>query len=145
MFVSYDDIRHSAGQPLRAITRLFVCRGRSCCLESKRSIKMGLLLKRFASIGSRATSPHPWRALLIIFNAANEKDAFAASLPEIQDVATIDVGAGGLPRRSQRRWFLDYVQPTDLLNDATKAALRKASLSVRDLLIRSFLAGGLLA
>jgi formate/nitrite transporter FocA (FNT family) len=31
------------------------------------------------------------------------------------------------------------------LNDATKAASRKASLSVRDLLIRSFLAGGLLA
>jgi formate transporter len=40
---------------------------------------------------------------------------------------------------------LDYVQPTDLLNDAVKAASRKASLSVRDLLIRSFLAGGLLA
>ncbi len=40
---------------------------------------------------------------------------------------------------------MDYVQPTDLLNDATKAASRKASLSVRDLLIRSFLAGGLLA
>jgi formate/nitrite transporter len=40
---------------------------------------------------------------------------------------------------------LDYVQPTDLLNDATKAASRKASLSIRDLLIRSFLAGGLLA
>jgi formate transporter len=40
---------------------------------------------------------------------------------------------------------LDYVHPTDLLNDATKAASRKASLSTRDLLIRSFLAGGLLA
>lgn len=40
---------------------------------------------------------------------------------------------------------MDYVQPADLLNDATKAAARKASLSVRDLLIRSFLAGGLLA
>jgi formate transporter len=40
---------------------------------------------------------------------------------------------------------LDYVQPTDLLQDATKAASKKASLSVRDLLIRSFLAGGLLA
>jgi formate/nitrite transporter len=40
---------------------------------------------------------------------------------------------------------LDYVQPTDLLNDATKAAARKVSLSIRDLLIRSFLAGGLLA
>ena len=40
---------------------------------------------------------------------------------------------------------MDYVQPADLLNDATKAASRKASLSVRDLLIRSFLAGGLLA
>ncbi len=39
---------------------------------------------------------------------------------------------------------MDYVQPTDLLSDATKAASRKASLSVRDLLIRSFLAGGLL-
>ena len=40
---------------------------------------------------------------------------------------------------------MDYVQPTDLLQDATKAASKKASLSVRDLLIRSFLAGGLLA
>jgi hypothetical protein len=40
---------------------------------------------------------------------------------------------------------LDYVQPTDLLSDATKAASRKASLPVRDLLIRSFLACGLLA
>jgi formate transporter len=40
---------------------------------------------------------------------------------------------------------LDYVHPTELLCDATKAASRKASLSVRDLLIRSFLAGGLLA
>jgi formate transporter len=40
---------------------------------------------------------------------------------------------------------LDYVQPTDLLIDVTKTAARKASLSIRDLLIRSFLAGGLLA
>lgn len=40
---------------------------------------------------------------------------------------------------------MDYVQPTDLLNDAIKTASKKASLSVRDLLIRSFLAGGLLA
>jgi formate/nitrite transporter len=40
---------------------------------------------------------------------------------------------------------LDYVPPTELLNEAIKAASRKASLSVRDLLIRSFLAGGLLA
>jgi formate/nitrite transporter len=40
---------------------------------------------------------------------------------------------------------LDYVQPTDLLNDVVRAASRKASLSVRDLLIRGFLAGGLLA
>jgi formate/nitrite transporter len=40
---------------------------------------------------------------------------------------------------------LDYVQPVELLNDAVKAASRKASLSVRDLLIRGFLAGGLLA
>jgi formate/nitrite transporter len=40
---------------------------------------------------------------------------------------------------------LDYVQPADLLNDVVKAASRKAALSVRDLLIRSFLAGGLLA
>ncbi|MGB7847024.1 MAG: formate/nitrite transporter family protein [Candidatus Acidiferrum sp.] len=40
---------------------------------------------------------------------------------------------------------MDYVQPTDLLNDAIKTASRKVSLSVRDLLIRSFLAGGLLA
>jgi formate/nitrite transporter len=40
---------------------------------------------------------------------------------------------------------LDYVQPSELLNEAVKAASRKVSLSVRDLLIRSFLAGGLLA
>ena len=40
---------------------------------------------------------------------------------------------------------MDYVQPADLLKDATKAASGKASLSVRDLLIRSFLAGALLA
>jgi formate transporter len=33
----------------------------------------------------------------------------------------------------------------ELAKDAAKAASRKASLSVRDLLIRSFLAGGLLA
>lgn len=40
---------------------------------------------------------------------------------------------------------MDYVQPSDLQNEAVKAASRKVSLSVRDLLIRSFLAGGLLA
>jgi formate/nitrite transporter len=40
---------------------------------------------------------------------------------------------------------LDYVQPMELSKDATQAASRKASLPVRDLLIRSFLAGGLLA
>jgi formate/nitrite transporter len=40
---------------------------------------------------------------------------------------------------------LDYVQPSDLLHEAVKVASRKASLPVRDLLIRSFLAGGLLA
>jgi ABC-type molybdate transport system substrate-binding protein len=32
------------------------------------------------------------RAGLTIFNAANEKDAFAADVPEIEDAATIDVG-----------------------------------------------------
>ncbi|HEY6389521.1 MAG TPA: formate/nitrite transporter family protein [Candidatus Acidoferrum sp.] len=37
------------------------------------------------------------------------------------------------------------MQPVDLLNDAVMSASRKASLSARDLLIRSFLAGGLLA
>ena len=40
---------------------------------------------------------------------------------------------------------MDYVQPVDLLKDAVISASRKASLSVRDLVIRSFLAGGLLA
>src|SRR5467141_4183879 len=58
---------------------------------------------------------------------------------------TLPSGTGTLQRCARRRCFLDYVQPTDLLSDATKAASRKASLSVRDLLIRSFLAGGLLA
>jgi formate/nitrite transporter len=41
--------------------------------------------------------------------------------------------------------FLDYVQPAELVNDVVRAASKKASLSVRDLLLRSFLAGGLLA
>ena len=36
-------------------------------------------------------------------------------------------------------------QPSELLNEAVKAASRKASLSMREPLIRSFLAGGLLA
>ena len=40
---------------------------------------------------------------------------------------------------------MDYVPPMELAKDAAKAASSKASLSVRDLLIRSFLAGGLLA
>ena len=40
---------------------------------------------------------------------------------------------------------MDYVQPTDLVYDVLKAATKKASLSMRDILIRSFLAGGLLA
>ena len=40
---------------------------------------------------------------------------------------------------------MDYVHPTDLLNEARNVASRKASLSIRDLFIRSFLAGGLLA
>jgi formate/nitrite transporter len=40
---------------------------------------------------------------------------------------------------------VDYVQPTELLKDAIQAAKKKAALPVRDLLIRSFLAGGLLA
>jgi formate/nitrite transporter len=40
---------------------------------------------------------------------------------------------------------VDHVQPIELLNDAVSAAFRKASLPVRDLLIRGFLAGGLLA
>jgi formate/nitrite transporter len=40
---------------------------------------------------------------------------------------------------------LDYVQPAELLDDVRKTAVRKVSLSIRDLLIRSFLAGGLLA
>jgi formate/nitrite transporter len=99
-------------------------------------------------LGNSLTRPSALRSppRLTIFNTLNEKDAFAASLPETQDAATIEVGHGSnLPRRSRRRCFLDYVQPTDLLSDATKAASRKASLSVRDLLIRSFLAGGLLA
>ena len=40
---------------------------------------------------------------------------------------------------------MDHVQPVELLNDAISAAFKKASLPVRDLLIRGFLAGGLLA
>jgi formate/nitrite transporter len=40
---------------------------------------------------------------------------------------------------------LDYVQPTELIKDAIQAAAKKAALPVGDLLLRSFLAGGLLA
>jgi len=40
---------------------------------------------------------------------------------------------------------LDYVQPAEFLQDALKAAVKKANLPVRDLLLRGFLAGALLA
>jgi formate/nitrite transporter len=40
---------------------------------------------------------------------------------------------------------LDYVQPAELIKDAIQAAAKKAALPVGDLLLRSFLAGGLLA
>ena len=40
---------------------------------------------------------------------------------------------------------MDYVQPTELIKDAIQAAAKKAALPVGDLLLRSFLAGGLLA
>ncbi len=40
---------------------------------------------------------------------------------------------------------MDYVAPTELLSSALAAARQKADLSVRDLLIRGFLAGGILA
>jgi formate transporter len=84
--------------------------------------------------------------LLTIFDTANKNVAFATGRAEEQDVATNEVGAGVVsPQSSLLRWPLDYVQPVDLLNDAVTSASRKASLSVRDLLIRSFLAGGLLA
>jgi formate/nitrite transporter len=84
--------------------------------------------------------------LFTIFDTANKNVAFAAGRAEEQDVATNDVGRGAVsPQSSLLRWPLDYVQPVDLLNDAVMSASRKASLSARDLLIRSFLAGGLLA
>jgi formate/nitrite transporter len=68
------------------------------------------------------------------------------SPPAAEDETTTDVGVGDRsPRRVRRRCVLDYVQPMELSRDAAKAASRKAALSVRDLLIRSFLAGGLLA
>ena len=40
---------------------------------------------------------------------------------------------------------MDYVQPAEFLQDALKAAVKKANLPVRDLLLRGFLAGALLA
>jgi formate transporter len=84
--------------------------------------------------------------ILSFFDSVDKNVAFAASPVTAQDVSTYHVGVGAVfPRRSQRRRALDYVQPSDLLNEAVKAASRKVSLSVRDLLIRSFLAGGLLA
>jgi hypothetical protein len=84
--------------------------------------------------------------ILSFFDSVDKNVAFAASPVTAQDVSTYHVGVGAVfPRRSQRRRALDYVQPSDLLNEAVKAASRKVSLSVRDLLIRSFLVGGLLA
>lgn len=43
------------------------------------------------------------------------------------------------------RWTVDYVRPEELLQQALTAAETKANLSARDLLIRSFLAGAILA
>lgn len=40
---------------------------------------------------------------------------------------------------------MDFVEPAELLRDVLTSASRKAGLSIRDLLIRGFLAGGLLA
>lgn len=40
---------------------------------------------------------------------------------------------------------MDYVQPRDLIRDVLDAVVKKNSLRIRDLLIRGFLAGGLLA
>jgi formate/nitrite transporter len=83
---------------------------------------------------------------LTIFDTANKNVAFAAGRAVEQDDATNEVGAEVVsPQSSLLRWPLDYVQPVELLNEAVMSASRKASLSVRDLLIRSFLAGGLLA
>lgn len=45
---------------------------------------------------------------------------------------------------AEQEALLDYVQPAALMSDATKAAVKKAGLPVRDLLVRSCLAGGLL-
>lgn len=58
---------------------------------------------------------------------------------------TQHVAVRGVPRNAGSGGQLDYVQPAELLQDTIKAACRKVSLSARDLLIRSFLAGGLLA
>jgi len=40
---------------------------------------------------------------------------------------------------------VDYVQPKQLLREALETASRKADLSIRDMLLRGFLAGGILA
>jgi formate/nitrite transporter len=40
---------------------------------------------------------------------------------------------------------VDYVQPKQLLREALDVAARKADLSIRDMLLRGFLAGGILA
>jgi formate/nitrite transporter len=40
---------------------------------------------------------------------------------------------------------VDYVQPKELIQDALKAAEKKANLSVRDMFIRGFLAGAILS
>jgi formate transporter len=40
---------------------------------------------------------------------------------------------------------MDYVSPQELLQDAMKSAVKKAELPVKDMLIRGFLAGGILA
>jgi len=59
--------------------------------------------------------------------------------------ALLPSGTASSLRHSSGGGSLDYVQPADLLHEATKSASLKASLPVPDLLIRSFLAGALLA
>src|SRR5207237_9502952 len=47
-------------------------------------------------------------------------------------------------RAPQRRYRMDYVNPSELIAEAVRAAKRKVQLSVRDMLLRGALAGAFL-
>jgi hypothetical protein len=76
------------------------------------------------------------------FDSDDEKVAFAGGYCAAENMGTNDGGEVS-PRSGRRRWSLGCVQPTELFKDAMKAETKKAALPARNLLMRSFLVGGL--